>query len=46
MAPSCSRFSHRHAHFVDGGITDHLGLRAMLEAVEVLGGARDHLRTL
>ena len=46
MAPPCSRISHRHAHFVDGGITDHLGLRAMLEAVEVLGGARDQLRTL
>ena len=29
------KVGHRYAHFVDGGITDNLGLRAMLEAVEV-----------
>ncbi len=40
------KVGHRYAHFVDGGITDNLGLRAMLEVVEVLGGARDYLQTL
>ena len=38
--------AHRYAHFVDGGITDNLGLRAMLETVEVVGGAKDYLRRL
>ena len=37
---------HRYAHFVDGGITDNLGLRALLETVEVIGGARATLRDL
>jgi NTE family protein len=37
---------HRYAHFVDGGITDNLGLRAMLETVEVIGGARAYLQKL
>jgi NTE family protein len=37
---------HRYAHFVDGGITDNLGLRALLEAVEVLGGAKEYLQAL
>ncbi len=40
------KLAHQYAHFVDGGITDNLGLRAMLEIVEVLGGAADYLRTL
>ena len=40
------KIGHRYAHFVDGGITDNLGLRAMLEAVEVIGGAKDYLQTL
>jgi len=30
----------RYAHFVDGGITDNLGLRAVYEIVEVAGGVR------
>jgi len=30
----------RYIHFVDGGITDNLGLRALYELVEVSGGAR------
>jgi NTE family protein len=30
----------RYAHFVDGGITDNLGLRAIYEVVEVAGGIR------
>jgi len=37
---------HRYAHFVDGGITDNLGLRALLETVEVLGGARGYVDQL
>jgi NTE family protein len=40
------KVGHQYAHFVDGGITDNLGLRAMLEAVEVLGGAKDYVQTL
>ncbi|MGB5614367.1 MAG: hypothetical protein WBM67_17105, partial [Sedimenticolaceae bacterium] len=28
------------AHFVDGGITDNLGLRAIYEVIEVAGGAK------
>ena len=28
-----------YAHFVDGGITDNLGLRALYEVVEIAGGA-------
>jgi len=38
--------AHRYAHFVDGGITDNLGLRAMLETVVVVGGAKDYLQKL
>lgn len=40
------KVGHQYAHFVDGGITDNLGLRAMLEAVEVLGGAKAYLQAL
>ena len=29
----------KYAHFVDGGITDNLGLRAIYEVIEVTGGA-------
>ena len=28
----------RYAHFVDGGITDNLGLRAIYEVIEIAGG--------
>jgi NTE family protein len=35
---SYSKESRRYAHFVDGGITDNLGLRAIYEIVEVAGG--------
>lgn len=31
----------RYAHFVDGGITDNLGLRAVYEIVEVAGGVQE-----
>jgi NTE family protein len=37
---------HRYAHFVDGGITDNLGLRALLETVEVIGGAQEYVAQL
>ncbi len=30
----------QYAHFVDGGITDNLGLRAIYEIVEISGGAK------
>lgn len=30
----------KYIHFVDGGITDNLGLRALYEVVEVTGGAK------
>lgn len=31
---------HKFAQFVDGGITDNLGLRAMLDTIELVGGAK------
>jgi NTE family protein len=37
---------HRYAHFVDGGITDNLGLRALLETMEVIGGAQEYVAQL
>lgn len=40
------KVGHRYAHFVDGGITDNLGLRALLETVEVIGGAKAMLQDL
>ena len=40
-ASYADKTGHRYAHFVDGGITDNLGLRAVLETVEVIGGARE-----
>jgi NTE family protein len=36
----------RYAHFVDGGITDNLGLRAIYEVVEVAGGIRASMTKL
>ena len=30
----------QYAHFVDGGITDNLGLRAIYEIIEIAGGAK------
>lgn len=32
----------QYAHFVDGGITDNLGLRAVYEAVEIEGGVGEY----
>ena len=37
---------HKYAQFVDGGITDNLGLRALLDAVELAGGAKHYLQDL
>ncbi len=34
----------QYAHFVDGGITDNLGLRAIYEIIEVGGGAQAFLK--
>jgi len=30
----------RYAHFVDGGITDNLGLRAIYDVIEIFGGSK------
>jgi NTE family protein len=39
-----NRVAHRYAQFVDGGITDNLGLRAVLDTVELVGGAKQYLQ--
>jgi len=36
----------KYAHFVDGGITDNLGLRALYEMSEIAGGAKEMLKKL
>ena len=33
---------HRYVHFVDGGITDNLGLRAVHDIIEMSGGIQAH----
>jgi NTE family protein len=40
------KVTHKYAQFVDGGITDNLGLRAMLDTIEVVGGAKEYLQTV
>lgn len=37
---------HRYAQFVDGGITDNLGLRAMLDMIELVGGVRQYQQAM
>ena len=37
---------HKYAQFVDGGITDNLGLRAMLDAIELVGGAKEYFKDI
>jgi NTE family protein len=37
--------SREYAHFVDGGITDNLGLRAIYEVMELAGGAGTFFKT-
>jgi len=36
----------QYVHFVDGGITDNLGLRALYEVVEIAGGGGAYLKRL
>jgi len=36
----------QYAHFVDGGITDNLGLRAIYEVIEIAGGAQAVLKKM
>lgn len=38
------KVAHKFAQFVDGGITDNLGLRAMLDTIELVGGAKEYLQ--
>jgi NTE family protein len=38
------RDKRKYAHFVDGGITDNLGLRSVYEMIEVLGGIDQYMR--
>lgn len=40
------RDEHRYAHFVDGGITDNLGLRAIFDMAQLSGSAKAHLAAL
>ncbi len=40
------KVNHKYAQFVDGGITDNLGLRAMLDTIELVGGARKYQQSL
>ncbi|MDM0111427.1 patatin-like phospholipase family protein [Variovorax sp. J22R133] len=40
------KVGHRYAQFVDGGITDNLGLRALLDAVELAGGAEKYVQAV
>ena len=40
------KVAHKFAQFVDGGITDNLGLRAMLDTIELVGGAKEYLRDM
>ena len=39
-----SKDRRQYVHFVDGGITDNLGLRAVYEMIEVTGGARSFMQ--
>lgn len=38
------KVAHKFAQFVDGGITDNLGLRAILDTIELVGGAKEYLQ--
>lgn len=41
-----NKVTHKYAQFVDGGITDNLGLRALLDAVELAGGPQGYVKAL
>jgi NTE family protein len=38
--------SRKYIHFVDGGITDNMGLRAMTDVVAIAGGPREMVNTI
>ncbi|MDM0109783.1 patatin-like phospholipase family protein [Variovorax sp. J22R24] len=41
-----NKVTHKYAQLVDGGITDNLGLRALLDAVDLAGGAEKYIQSL
>ena len=40
------KVAHKFAQFVDGGITDNLGIRAMLDVLDLVGGAKEYLQSV
>ena len=44
LASYSNKEQRRYVHLVDGGITDNLGLRAVYEIVEAMGGSRELAR--
>ena len=40
LASYFNKEGHQYAHFVDGGITDNLGLRSIFDITKLLGGAK------
>ena len=44
LASYLDKDKRKYAHFVDGGITDNLGLRAIYDIVELAGGARGFMK--
>ncbi len=46
LATYFDRDKRRYAHFVDGGITDNPGLRALVDIVEAVGGPETYLKAL
>lgn len=40
-----NKVAHKYAQLVDGGITDNLGLRALLAAVDLAGGAEKYIQS-
>jgi NTE family protein len=41
-----NKVTYKYAQFVDGGITDNLGLRAVLDTIDLAGGAKQYERDL
>lgn len=46
LASYLDKDNRKYAHFVDGGITDNLGLRAIYDVVEVGGGVKETYQAL
>jgi NTE family protein len=46
LATYFDRDKRRYAHLVDGGITDNLGLRALVDLVEAVGGPEAYLKAV